>query len=102
MLKAAGTKPHVNQTRNLSLTSPILYQLDHVRSYIRSALTGDVTHSDIAESWKCHSRRHSAVRAEAASVADEYCFSASVFQVEVHTHHPTAPSSTLDEGSGAD
>ena len=47
-------------------------------------------------------KRHSAVPAEAASVGDEFCCLAGVFLVEVQTHHPTPPSTTLVEGCGAD
>jgi len=57
---------------------------------------------DATGSRKCHSRRHSAVPAEAASVGDEFYCSAGVFLVEVRAHHPAPPSTTLVEGGGAD
>ena len=53
----------------------VLRQLRSVRRSvpIRSPVAGDVTRSDAAGSRKCHSRRHSDVPAEAASVGDEFC-----------------------------
>jgi len=93
-------------TKTVSACFAVLRQLRSVRRSVpRSVLQslhGDVTHPDATGSRKCHSRRHSAVPAEAASVSNEFCCSAGNFLVEVRAHHPTPPSTTLVEGGGAD
>ena len=94
-------------TKTVSACFAVLRQLRSVRrsvpmSVLQLLVTSLVLTRLLAASRKCHSRRHSAVPAEAPSVGDEFCCSACVFLVEVRAHHPTPPSTTLTEGSGAD